>query len=141
MLGQPAPEPPRAAVEQEEREPDDDRRQGERQVDERVDDPLPGKALAHDRERADHAEDGVRRHRDRRDLERQEKSVLRCRRRDRIPGGTDPVLEGAPEDEPDGRREHDQEVREPEKPQRPPRHGRASSSSAGVLRSRAARRT
>ena len=58
------PNQPVAAVEQQEREADDDGRERERQVDERVDEPLAGEAVAHDRERADDAEDRVRRHGD-----------------------------------------------------------------------------
>ena len=48
---EPRAEPAGAAVEQEEREADDDRRERERQVDERVHEPLAGEAPAHDRER------------------------------------------------------------------------------------------
>ena len=141
VVGQPAPEPAGPAVQEQEREPDDDRRQREREVDEGVHDALAGEALAHDRERADHAEDRVRRHRDRGDQHRQVEGVLRLGRRDRGPGRAEPVLERAVEDEPDRARQHHQQVAEPDDAQRPSTHGRASSPSAGARRSRAAPRT
>ena len=72
--GEPAAEPARPPVEQEEREADDDGGERERQVDERVHEALAREAPAHDREPADDTEDGVQRHgdrdRDQRDLER-----------------------------------------------------------------------
>ena len=70
VVREPVPEPPGAAVEQEEREPDDHRRERERQVDERVHDPGAREPAADDRERAHDSEDRVQRHGDRRDLER-----------------------------------------------------------------------
>ena len=54
---EPVAEPAVAAVEQEERQADDDRRERERQVDERVDEALAREPPPHDRERADDAED------------------------------------------------------------------------------------
>ena len=77
---EPGAEPAGAAVEQEEREADDDGRERERQVDDRVDDARRrGKRPPHDRERADDAEDGVQRHGDRGDDQRQLERVHRVR--------------------------------------------------------------
>ena len=50
MIREPAPEPAFPPVEQEEREPDDDRGEGERKVDEGVQQALAAELLAHDRE-------------------------------------------------------------------------------------------
>ena len=61
VVGEPRPEPARAAVEQQQRETDHDRRDRERQVDQRVEQPLAGEAPAHERQRREHAEDGVER--------------------------------------------------------------------------------
>ena len=61
-----APNQPSRAVQEIEREPDDDRRERQRQVDERVHEAHPGNAMAHDRERAEDAERRVQRHGDRR---------------------------------------------------------------------------
>src|SRR3982750_4668756 len=52
-------EPSCAPVQQEQHEADDDGRERERQVDDRVDDPGAREAPSHDRERADDAEHGV----------------------------------------------------------------------------------
>ena len=78
-------EPAGAAVEQEQREPDDDRGERERQVDERVHESRAREATPHDRQRADDAEDRVQRHRDRRDLERDLERVHRVRVGERVP--------------------------------------------------------
>ena len=103
---EPAAEPARAAVEEQEREPDDDRRERERQVDERVHEPLAAEALPDDRERADDAEDRVRRaRRSARSAASARARAERLGRRDRVPGRAEPVLERAPEDEPDRRGE------------------------------------
>ena len=85
-----AAEPARAPVEEEQREADDDGREREREVDERVQQALPRKPLADDRERADDPEDGVERHRDRRDDQGQLERVDRLGRRERLPGGPKP---------------------------------------------------
>ena len=95
---EPAAEPAVAAVEQEEREADDDGRERERQVDERVHEPLAGEAAPHDRERADDAEDRVQRHGDRRDDQRQLERVDRVGVGERVPDGAEAVLERPPED-------------------------------------------
>ena len=81
MAVEEAEEPAAAAVEHEEREPDDDRRERERQVDERVHEPLAREALPDDRERAQDPEHGVEGHSDRRDDQRQLERVQRVRRR------------------------------------------------------------
>ena len=77
MLDAARAEPAGAPVEQEEREADDDRRERERQVDERVHEPLAGEAPADDREAAEDAEDRVQRHGDRGHLERHLEGVHR----------------------------------------------------------------
>ena len=66
-----AAEPAAGAPQQDQRDADDDRRDGERQVDDRLHDPAPAEAAARERERRDDAEDDVQRHDDRDDLQRQ----------------------------------------------------------------------
>ena len=64
-------EPAAAPEHEDQREADDDRRDRERQVDDRVEQRLAAEAAARERERAEHAEDRVERHRDRGDRDRQ----------------------------------------------------------------------
>ena len=98
--------------EEQERKADDDRRQCERQVDERVEEPLARDPVPHDRERAGDAEDRVRGHGDHGDQNRDHERVLRRRRRDRLPGGAEAVLECPPEDHRDRQDEEQSEVAE-----------------------------
>ena len=76
--------------------------------------PRTGVAMTDDRKRAQHAEDGVRRHRDRGEDQRHLQRVHRVRSRDRVPGRADAVLEGPPEDVPDRRDEQHREIAERE---------------------------
>ena len=63
VLREPAAEPAVLAVHQDQRQADDDRREGERQSDHGVDQPGPVlRRSANERHRASHAEDGVGRH-------------------------------------------------------------------------------
>ena len=127
-LRQPVPEPAAAwRVEEKERQPDHDRRDGERQVDERVQQPLAAEAAAHDRERAEHAEDRVERHGDGRGDQRDLEGVDRERIGQRLPDRFEPVLERAVEDHRERREQDDEEVAERHHAQaEPPRHVRAS---------------
>ena len=59
-------EPAAAAVDEDQRQADDDRRDRERQVDQRVQHRLAAEAAARERQRAEHAEDRVERHGDQR---------------------------------------------------------------------------
>ena len=72
-------EPAVLAVDQEQRQADDHRRERERQVDERVEERLAGEPAAHERERRDDPEDGVDGHGDGRDLAASARRLLERR--------------------------------------------------------------
>ena len=138
-LLEPAAEPALAAVEQEEREPDDDGRERERQVDERVQQALAGEPPAHDRERADDPEHGVHGYRDGRDDQRQlEARGSSPARVSASQAGPNAVLERAPEDDRERADEDHEQVAERDEAEAEPRHGRASWRSGGWRRSRGA---
>ena len=144
VVREPGAEPAVTAVEQVEREPDDDGRERERKIDERVDDSLAAELAAHDRDSARDPEDSVGGHRDGRDDQRQLEGVDRLGRRKCRPCGIEAVLEGAVEDDQKRPDQDRGEVRERNPTQPVPAdgasHGRASSCSAGRRRSRAAAR-
>ena len=100
LLGEPGAEPAvDAAVDEHQREPDDDRRDRERQVDQPVEDRLAAEVLADEDERAGDPEDRVQRHRDRGDQDRQIEGVQRLGRRHRVQRVRDAVLERLEEDQ------------------------------------------
>src|SRR6266516_5417392 len=107
-----AAKPTAGAVEQVERKPDDDRRQGERQVDDRVQQPAPREAVPDERDREHDAEERVQGNRDRRDDQRQPECVQRLWIRYRRPGRVEAVLEGPVEDEAYRKQEEQREIAE-----------------------------
>ena len=103
-----AAEPAAAPVEQHEREADDHRRERERQVDDGVQQPAPGEAAAHERERQDRSPKIVFAGTAIAAISSVSQSAwMRLRRRDGVPGVGEAVLEGAVEDEPDRHQQQD----------------------------------
>ena len=107
-----AAQPAAAPVEQHEPEADDHRRDRERQIDHRVQQAAPGEAAADEASAQHDPDDRVHRHGDRRDQQRQPERVQRLRRRDRVPGLGEAVLERAVEDEPDRHEQNQRQVSE-----------------------------
>ncbi len=118
-------EPPVGAVERNEREPDDHGGEGQRQVDEGVEEAPPGHVAAHDEQRADDPEDRVHDDGDRRDLERQLEGGDRVRRGDRGPRAVE-VLGRAPHHHRERRDEDERQVAERDDAEAMPTHARAS---------------
>ena len=114
MTREPVAEPAAASVEQEERQPDDDGGERERQVDERVEQTLEREVAAHDREPDGDPEDRVDRDGDRRDLERDLERVDGRGVRERAPDVPDAVVERPPADDRDRPDQHDEQVEERE---------------------------
>ena len=81
------------SVDGEQRQPGDDRRQGERQVDDRVDDALAAEVVAHEHPGDERARDRVHGHDDQRGDERQLERGDRRRRGDLVPERGDAALE------------------------------------------------
>src|SRR5262245_59315911 len=110
MRIEPRAEPARAGIDEKERKPDDDRRESEGKVDDRVQKGLPPEALANDDERAQNAEDRVQRDGDERDQDRQPEGMEELRVGHRVPEGREAVLERPEEDEPDRKHEQKRQV-------------------------------
>src|SRR3954452_16364158 len=132
MVVQPRAEPTGAAIEEKKREADDDRREREGQVDQRVENALAADVAAHDQERAADAEDGVERDGDQRDEDGEPECVHRVGGGDRLPGGAESVLESTVEDHPERDDEQQGEVAERAEAEEVPRYHRASSRSGGM---------
>ena len=114
------PEPPLLAVDEDQRQSDDNRRDHERQVDDPVDQRAPAERPPLERERAGDAEDGVERNRDRHHEQRELERVERIVRRERVDERADAMLERAIEHHPDRQRQQHGEVAERDAAQRQP---------------------
>ena len=146
VLGEPVAEPALLAVNEDERESDDDRRKRERQADQGVDKPraVLGRP-AHERERAGDSEDRVGGHRDQDGDQRQ---LERCDERrvgERFPHRCEPVAERVVEDHREREREQHRQVAQRDGAHRVPGSARAthraSDCAARLGRRRRARET
>ena len=95
--GQPVAEPARLAVDEDERQADDDGGDGEGDVDQRIEQPGAGEAVAGEDERDAHPEHRVERYGDDGHEQREPERVQCVRRGDGIPCRAESVLEGAEE--------------------------------------------
>ena len=109
-----AAEPALLAVDQHERQADDDRRDHERQVDDALDDGLAAELGPLERQGARDPEGGVQRDRDADDERRQAERVQGIGCGERVDQGTDAMLEGAVEDHADREKEQQSQVAERE---------------------------
>ena len=82
-------------VDEDQGQADDDGGEGERDVDQRVEQPGAREAVAGQDDGDAHAEDGVERHGDERDEQREPQRVQGVRRRDGIPRRAESVLKGS----------------------------------------------
>ena len=83
--------------------------------------------MADDQDGDEHPEHRVEDHREDGDLDRDLKGMQRVWLRQLVPHRAEPVLEGAPEDQPDWQHEQEQQVRERRQSQSPLSHGARSS--------------
>ena len=88
--GQPVAEPARVAVDEDQGQADDDGGQGERDVDERIEQPGPREAVAGQNEGHPDAEDGVERHGDGDHEQREQQRVDGARRGEGVPSLAEP---------------------------------------------------
>ncbi len=122
VFGEPAAEPAVLAVDQDQGQAYDDRRECERQSDHGVDQPGPVlRRSADERHRAGHAEDGVGRHSDERGDEGQLEGGNERLVGERLEHGLNAVPEGVVDDRREGHRQEDQQVAEGKRPQAVPR--------------------
>ena len=116
--GEPVAEPAGVAVDEDEREADDDGGEGEGDVDERIEQPGAGEAVAGQDERDADAEDRVERDGDGGHEQREPERVQGVRRGEGIPRRAESVLEGAVEHRADGQDDEQGEVAEDAEAQR-----------------------
>ena len=102
MIAQPPADPAARTVDEDEGQPDDDGRDGQRQVDHGVQDPLAGEVVTDQQHGEADAEDRVADDRDHRDGDGQPEGVDRVGLGERVPHRTRAVLDGPPEHEADG---------------------------------------